>query len=208
MKLFNDRLADLVHANLDRAHKVAFVPADASGVMPPGGAPPGGDPSMGGMPPGMPPGGAPMPPGGDPSMGGMPPGGDPSMGGGMPPAPAPAPAGPDPLAALNSKLDQLIGKIDGFLAAGGGGSKRGGGGGAAAAGGGDKVLQLLQSIATQLGVADPSQAGGQPPAPGVSPSQMTQPFGAQGTTMPAGMPGSGMTVSAAAKYAKAITKKE
>ena len=83
-------MADAVRAILV---KRAFVPGDpgAGGMPPPGGMPPGGDPSMMG---GMPPGG--MPPGGDPAMmGGMPPGMDPSMMGGDPMAGMP-PMGMDP----------------------------------------------------------------------------------------------------------------
>lgn len=187
MARHNAKLAALALERLDRRSKSAFVPADSAGIapvapgapMPPGGGgeiPPEVMAAMGGG--GMPPGAA--PPGAAPPGAG-PPGGGP--GGPVPDAGEASASGSigEQLASVNSKLDQLIGVLNGFLMGqqAGGGSK----GGGSKAGGNDQMMAMLQQISQALGVQpqDPNAAAGGMPV-------MGSPLGG----MTAGMPGSPM----------------
>lgn len=222
MAPFNVKLAHVALANINRSdssvEKRSFTPADSAGVMPV-------DPGAGGMPPGMSPdmmmgGGG----GGGMDMGGMPPdGGMPPGGGGAPPPEAggggggPIPGGPtdtggssigEQLQSLNSKMDQVIGVVNGFLMGqqAGGGSKGGGGG---AGNVNQQMLATLQSIASAVGAQPPAgAASGGTGAPGeVSAPGMPTPGNPMGgATMPllgppgAGGPlGQGMSVSASVR---------
>ena len=212
MNSFNPKLAEVALENLIRlgdgdVEKSAVIPADAVGPAPVEPIPQ----QMGGMPPGgMPPGGGGMPPGGElpPELagamgGGAPPpeaGGMPPEGGGGPPGGAPpdgqAPIG-EQIASLNGKMDQLLGHMQGFMAAvqqiGAGGS------GGSKGGGQNEVKDMLTQMMTQMGI-QPQMGGGAPgqppmaPAPsgvgGIGGSQDVPIMGPPGS---GGPPGGGMT---------------
>lgn len=165
LTLFNSYLADAVLAKLGAIEKAAFVPAMNGQMMP-------------------------IPPdavGGDP-MSGAP---------GMPSGPS---AGPPPelllaeqLAMLNSKVDNLTGQLQGFMAAT---QNYGGGSGGGKGAGNQRMMAMMEQIAQALGIQSTSGPPGTAIAgAGLPPASMNA--SAMGAAMPAMPAGAGgMTVSA------------